>query len=93
MLGDVSLRIDVWYASRRPDLNCVDLVMDLLQDNGIYANDRQVKAAMAIWNLDRENPRCWIQVIPLESEGSCDLSSLEPSKIWDLEPRSKDVQR
>ena len=86
ILGDVSLRVDVWYASRRPDLNCLDLIMDLLQANGVYENDRQVKATMSIWNLDRENPRCWIRVTPMGFGSFCDLSSLELSKIWDLDP-------
>ena len=29
--SDVALRIDVFYASRRPDLACMDLIQDLLQ--------------------------------------------------------------
>ena len=52
---DCVLLIDVYYASRRPDLACVDLIQDLLQDR-VYANDRLVKASQSLWNLDRENP-------------------------------------
>jgi len=81
---DVSLRLDVWYGSRRPDLSACDLIMDLLQGH-VYKNDRQVKATMSIWNLDRENPRCLIRVMSLDYECLSGLSSLEPSKIWGLD--------
>jgi Holliday junction resolvase RusA-like endonuclease len=80
--GDVSLRIDVWYGSRRPDLACADLIMDLLQGY-IYQNDRQVKGVMSLWNLDRENPRCRIRLkILKDGEGSQGLSSSRLSEIW-----------
>ena len=81
MTEDVSLRVDVYYASRRPDLSCMDLIMDLLQGH-CYENDRQVKASMSVWNLDRENPRCLIRVMSLGSVTSVGLSSWEPSRIW-----------
>ena len=82
---DVSLRVDVWYQSRRPDLACIDIIMDLLQGK-VYANDRQVKASMAIWNLDKDNPRALISVKSLSTENLLGLSSLKPSEIWgDLE--------
>jgi Holliday junction resolvase RusA-like endonuclease len=81
---DVALRIDVWYASRRPDLACADLIMDLLQDF-IYMNDRQVKAVMSVWNLDRENPRCRIRLKTLKDGGdSQGLSSFSLSEIWEM---------
>jgi hypothetical protein len=81
--GDVALRVDVWYASRRPDLACMDLIQDLLQDK-VYSNDRQVKASMSIWNLDRENPRVRVRLkkISTESESSAELSSFAHSEIW-----------
>jgi hypothetical protein len=66
--GDLSLRIDVWYASRRPDLACTDFIQDLLQKR-VYANDRQVKAQMSVWNLARKDPRCRIQVKRLPVTG------------------------
>ncbi len=79
---DVSLRIDVWYASRRPDLACADLIMDLLQGY-IYLNDRQVKGVMSIWNLDRENPRSRIRIMKLgDGESSQGLSSSRLCEIW-----------
>jgi hypothetical protein len=66
--GDLSLRVDVWYASRRPDLACIDFIQDLLQGR-IYKNDRQVRASMSVWNLARKDPRCRIQVSRMPIEG------------------------
>lgn len=82
---DVSLHINVWYASRRPDLACVDLIQDLLQGHA-YLNDRQVKASMSLWGLDKGNPRCEITVRALpEYQDSEGVSSLKHSEIWGLE--------
>ena len=39
--GDVVVTIDIYYASRRPDLD-ESLILDLLQGH-MYLNDRQVK--------------------------------------------------
>jgi Holliday junction resolvase RusA-like endonuclease len=59
--GDVVVTIRIWYASRRPDLD-ESLILDLLQDVA-YANDRQVKEKHIYWmGLDKENPRCEIEV-------------------------------
>tara|TARA_E500000331_G_scaffold296442_1_gene295118 strand:- start:29 stop:472 length:444 start_codon:yes stop_codon:yes gene_type:complete len=82
---DVSLQVNVWYASRRPDLACIDLVQDLLQGRA-YNNDRQVKASMALWGLDRRNPRCEIIVRPLpEFQDSLGVSSISHSRIWAMD--------
>lgn len=81
MEGDLALRLDVWYASRRPDLAALDLVMDLLQDI-VYANDRQVKVNCSFWNIDRENPRTRIRIKKLPEELSQGTSSLDLSEIW-----------
>ena len=81
--GDVAVLIDVYYASRRPDLAAMDLVMDLLQ-GVVYQNDRQVKASQSLWNLDKENARVRIRVRTLESDCSLGTSSLTPSEIWGL---------
>tara|TARA_Y100000310_G_scaffold287505_1_gene312463 strand:+ start:127 stop:534 length:408 start_codon:yes stop_codon:yes gene_type:complete len=81
--GDVALLVDVFYASRRPDLSCLDLIMDLLQGK-IYANDRQVKANQSLWNLDRENPRTRIRARSLNLESSTGLSSFSLSEIWGI---------
>jgi len=58
--GDVSVTIRIWYASQRPDLD-ESLILDLLQEVA-YKNDRQVKEKHIYWGLDRENPRCEIEV-------------------------------
>ena len=79
--GDVALRLDIWYASRRPDLAAQDLIMDLLQDLA-YKNDRQVKAVMSVWNLDKECPRVRIRLRQIRVESSSGLSSYKHSEIW-----------
>jgi len=78
---DVSLRLDVWYSSRRPDLASKDLVQDLLQDV-IYLNDRQVKAGMEIWNLDKSNPRVRIRIKVLGTHGDKNISELNYDDVW-----------
>jgi hypothetical protein len=72
--GDVSLRVDVWYASKRPDLACIDFIQDLLQGR-VYKNDRQVKASMSVWNLARQDPRCRIRVAKLPVSGLENLTA------------------
>ena len=68
----VSLKVDVYYASKRPDLD-VALLQDILQEKkdkktgivlsrGVYANDRQVVEIHARKLWDKENPRCEITV-------------------------------
>lgn len=61
--GDVKVEIDVWYASRRPDLD-ISLILDLLQGYA-YANDRQAREQHARWHLDPERPRCVIVISAL----------------------------
>lgn len=67
LTGDVVVHIQIWYASRRPDLD-ESLILDLLQDVA-YANDRQVKEKHIYWALDPQNPRCEILVEP-KSKGT-----------------------
>lgn len=62
-IGDVKIEVDVWYASRRPDLD-ISLILDLLQGHA-YVNDRQVKEQHARWHLDPERPRCVIVITAL----------------------------
>jgi Holliday junction resolvase RusA-like endonuclease len=58
---DVVVTIRIWYASRRPDLD-ESLILDLLQEVA-YQNDRQVKEKHIYWmGVDKENPRCEIEV-------------------------------
>jgi len=59
--GDLRMVADVYYATRRPDLD-VSLILDALQDIA-YKNDRQVREMHLYHHLDRENPRA---VITLE---------------------------
>ena len=78
---DVAVLLDVYYATRRPDLAAMDLLMDLLEDVA-YLNDRQVKASQSLWNLDKLNPRVRIRVRPIVVDSSTGTSSLLPSEIW-----------
>lgn len=64
---DVSVTMTVYYKSRRPDLD-ESVVLDCMQDK-IYKNDRQVKEKHIFWGLDKENPRCEIEVEEIESKG------------------------
>lgn len=82
--GDVALRIDAFYASRRPDLACMDLVQDLLQQI-VIANDRQVKATECYWNLDKNNPRIRVRLKLLPKGSSVGTSSFKRSMIWGAE--------
>jgi Holliday junction resolvase RusA-like endonuclease len=58
--GDLEVSIDIYYASRRPDLD-ESLILDALQGL-LYKNDRQIKKKNIVWHLDRENPRAIIRV-------------------------------
>ena len=77
--GSVAVWLDVYYGSRRPDL-ATELILDLLQGR-VIKNDRQVKAIISLWNLDRENPRCRIRLKTIGLETSTGLSSFKLSKI------------
>lgn len=68
----VRLSVDVYYASKRPDLD-VALLQDILQQKidketksvifeGAYVNDRQVVEIHARKLWDKENPRCEITI-------------------------------
>lgn len=70
--GDVALFATIYYPSLRQDLD-ESLVMDVLQErrdrnkqvifNGVYVNDRQIKAKIILHVLDRENPRVEFTVV------------------------------
>lgn len=70
--GDVCFIATVYYANRRPDLD-ESLVMDVLQQhkdkagnvwfNGVYVNDRQIKAKIVLHEIDPDNPRVEFAVI------------------------------
>ena len=59
--GDVLMWCRIHYASRRPDLD-ESLIMDMLQASGVIVNDRQIKAKIILWALDRETPRADIKL-------------------------------
>jgi Holliday junction resolvase RusA-like endonuclease len=61
ILGDVLMWCRIHYATRRPDLD-ESLIMDALQAAEIIGNDRQIKAKVVLWALDRENPRSEIKL-------------------------------
>lgn len=67
MLGPVKVCARIFYASERPDLDA-SVILDVLQDAGIYKNDRQVRE-LHLWHaIDRDNPRAVIEVTPLQSD-------------------------
>ena len=61
--SDVSVSINIFYASRRPDLD-ESLILDLLQ-GVLYMKDRQDKEKHMYWGLDKANPRAEITVTVL----------------------------
>ena len=63
--GDVHVELEIFYASRRPDLD-ESVVLDAMQGR-IYRNDRQVKKKTVSWGLDRLRPRASVRISPLEA--------------------------
>ena len=61
IMDDVLMWCRIFYASRRPDLD-ESLIMDALQAAQIIGNDRQIKAKVVLWALDRANPRSEIKL-------------------------------
>ena len=61
ILDDVLMWCRIHYATRRPDLD-ESLIMDALQAAESIGNDRQIKAKVVLWALDRENPRSEIKL-------------------------------
>lgn len=68
--GDLGVKINIYYASRRSDLD-ESVILDCLQAKykngelvrrGVYINDRQIKRKLIVWGLDKSNPRAEIQV-------------------------------
>ena len=64
--GDLRMVADVYYASRRPDLD-VSLILDALQDIA-YKNDRQVREMHLYHRLDRANPRAEITLEEMHND-------------------------
>jgi Holliday junction resolvase RusA-like endonuclease len=67
--GPVSVKVRVWYQSRRSDLS-IELLFDLLAKSGIIINDRQVHHVESFKGLDRDNPRLHFTVRKWEEECS-----------------------
>ena len=65
--GPVSVKVRVWYQSRRSDLS-TELLFDLLAKAGIIANDRQIHHVESWKGLDRENPRVHFSVTKWETD-------------------------
>ena len=67
--GDLSFHADIYYPSRRQDLD-PSILLDALQGL-IYANDRQFKQISSCRFLDKENPRSeiWIKEIDHDENG------------------------
>ncbi len=64
--GDLRMTADVYYATRRPDLD-VSLILDALE--GIaYRNDRQVREMHLYHHLDRANPRAEITLEEMHND-------------------------
>ena len=58
--------IDVYYNSRRPDLdNSFKVVLDMLQKCKLIKNDNKCIEIQARKLLDKENPRIEFEVIPI----------------------------
>ena len=62
--GDVHVELEIYYASRRPDLD-ESLILDAMQGR-IYLNDRQVRSKTVTGWVDKERPRTSIRVSALE---------------------------
>ena len=56
--------IDVYYNSRRPDLdNALKVVLDCLQKVGVIKNDNKCIEIVAKKHLDKENPRVKFSIL------------------------------
>ena len=60
---DVIVYMNIYYASRRPDLD-ESLILDCMQGR-IYEKDRCVKEKHIFWGLDKSDPRAEICVIKM----------------------------
>ena len=63
---DLAVAMRIYYQSRRPDLD-ESLVLDLLQGK-VYKNDRSVKLRYIEWGLDKECPRTYIVLGPVDNK-------------------------
>jgi len=64
--GNFKFEIDVYYDSRRPDLdNSLKSTLDCLQKCNAIKNDNKCIEIIARKHLDKENPRIEFDIIPL----------------------------
>lgn len=66
--GDLHMDIDIYYQSRRSDLD-ESIIMDALQGK-VYVNDRQVRSKFVRGFIDKDNPRAIIKITPLEPDNA-----------------------
>jgi hypothetical protein len=76
--GELYVRMTIYYASRRPDLD-ESVILDCMQDL-IYKNDRQVREKHIYWGLDKDNPRSEIEVGRIHEIGNEDADLGQGSK-------------
>lgn len=81
--GDLYIHIDAYYASRRPDLSCLEIIKDLLQGYA-YENDRQIKMESSVWNLSKEEPRVRVRIRRIVSAGCTETYSSTLCGMLDL---------
>ena len=64
--GNFKFIIDVFYDSRRPDLdNSLKVVLDCLQKCNAIKNDNKAMEILARKHLDKENPRVEFSIVEL----------------------------
>jgi len=98
--GDLYIHVDAYYASRRPDLACLEIIRDALEGR-VYENDRQIKMESATWNLDKDDPRARIRIRWIGSRQCTDTYSSMLCGTLDLatpaekerSPHGRDVTR
>jgi len=61
----LALWANVYYPSNRQDLS-IEMIKDLLEKNGVVANDRWIKAHLVFGAIDRENPRVDLKLYVIE---------------------------
>lgn len=91
MTGDLAVKIKIFYASRRPDLD-ESVILDAMQGL-IYNNDRQVKLKIVAWALDPASPRAEIQVRELsEPAGRAQTTSAADRQNTSRRKRKQKIQ-
>lgn len=65
-LGKLGMIIGYYFVDERRDIDSgCKILLDSLQGH-LYKNDKQVKAKLEFVYVDKQNPRCEIEVVPLE---------------------------